>query len=199
MDIIQNFSNVAMVSNYLTNSGFLGPATAFFLFVIQAALPVFPYIILASVGGMLFGFKAGVLISWSGALAGASLAYWFFRLSGSEWIAIQLKKRFNYEIQEVNEELAFWSIIMARIVPVIPTPLINVVAALGGVSFRNFFLSSAIGKIPSAVLYTGLGVALFSKQDIKITLIIIGAILALIILGRCLTKGKNTIFSQKND
>lgn len=198
MDIIQSFSNISLVSAYLKEFGFLAPAVAFILFVVQAALPVFPYIILASVGGLLFGFELGVFLSWSGALVGACLAYWVCRLSASDWVINIIERKFNYDVREVDGELAFWSIVIARVIPVVPTPLINVVAALSGVSFWNFFFSSAIGKIPSAVLYTGLGIALFNTQDIKMTLLIIGAILTLAIVGRYLSKGKIRIISRGN-
>ncbi|HZJ84805.1 MAG TPA: VTT domain-containing protein [Syntrophomonadaceae bacterium] len=77
---------------------------------------------------------------------------------------------------------------MARIIPIVPTPLINIVAALSRVRFSTFFFSSAIGKIPTAVLYTGLGIFLFNSSDIKLTLFIISIILILAILGRYMAK-----------
>ena len=181
-------SSIDAVIAYVRTFGVMAPMVAFGLFVVQAALPVFPYIILAAAGGLLFGFKVGFLISWSGALAGATIAYWVFRLLGAEWAERKLKIRFGYDINRTNGYLAFWGIVVARIVPVIPTPFINAIAAVGGVSFWNFFFSSAIGKIPSAVLYTGLGLALFKAQDIKLTLLIIAAIIVLLVAGRYLAK-----------
>lgn len=190
MDFIQNFSSISAVTSYIKDFGLLAPLIALFLFVIQAALPVFPYIILASVGGILFGFKLGVFLAWFGALLGASLAYWFCRLTASDRIINFLNKHFNYDVSKVDEKLAFFSIVIARIIPVVPTPLINAVAAFGGVGFPTFFFSSAIGKIPSAVLYTGLGICLFNPEDIKLTLVIIGLIVALVVGGRYFTKGR---------
>lgn len=197
MEFIESFSDISLVSTYLRDFGILAPAVAFILFVLQAALPIFPYIILASVGGLLFGFELGLLLSWSGALVGACLAYWVCRLSATDWVIKMVEKKFNYNLREINGELAFWTIVVARIIPVVPTPLINVVAALSGVSFWTFFFSSAIGKIPTAVLYTGLGVCLFNAQDAKMTLLIIGAILALVIVGRYLSKGKIKIINRE--
>ena len=174
--------------DYVRTFGVMAPLVAFGLFVVQAALPVFPYIILAAAGGILFGFKLGFLLSWSGALAGATIAYWVCRLLAADWAERKLKQRFGYDVNRTDGWLAFWSIVVARIVPVIPTPIINAAAAVGGVSFWNFFFSSAIGKIPSAVLYTGLGLALFRTRDIKLALIIIAAIIALAVAGRYYAK-----------
>lgn len=188
MEFIQSFSNISTVTSYIKDFGVLAPIIAFLLFVIQAALPVFPYIILASVGGMLFGFKLGFFLAWFGALAGASLAYWLCRFSFSGPMIIFIEKRFNYDLTKINGELAFWTIVLARIIPIVPTPLINIVAALSRVRFSTFFFSSAIGKIPTAVLYTGLGIFLFNSSDIKLTLFIISIILILAILGRYMAK-----------
>ena len=189
MDLTE-LTTVDTVIAYVRTFGVMAPMGAVGLFVVQAALPVFHYIILAAAGGLLFGFKMGFLISWSGALAGATVAYWVFRLLGAEWAERKLKMRFGYDVTRTNGHLAFWGIVVARIVPVIPTPIINAVAAIGGVSFWNFFFSSAIGKIPSAVLYTGLGLALFKTQDIKVTLLIIAVIIALAVGGRYLAKDR---------
>ncbi len=190
MDFFQSVSNlsVAMVINYIRAFGILAPLVAFLLFTIQAALPVFPYVILAAAGGLLFGFKMGFILSWGGALTGACLAYWICKLITGDWAQKKIKNRLGYDLKKMDAEMAFWTIVIARIIPVVPTPIINVAAALGGVSFWNFFFSSAIGKIPSAVLYTGLGICLFQTRDIKLTLGILAAILVLAGVGRYLRK-----------
>lgn len=196
---IDNLNNISMLSIYVRQFGVLAPLIAFFLFVIQAALPVFPYIILATVGGILFGFEKGVILSWSGALVGACLAYWICRLVGSEWVIEKIRSHFGYDLRTMDSELAFWSIVVARVIPVVPTPLINAVAALSGVSFWNFFFSSALGKIPSAVLYTGLGICLFNTKDIKLALLILLIIIALAIVGRVMSKKKDHFFTNSTE
>ncbi|HHV15792.1 MAG TPA: TVP38/TMEM64 family protein [Gelria sp.] len=190
MAFIQNIGNlsVSMAIDYIRTFGILAPLVAFVLFMVQAALPVFPYVILAAAGGLLFGFKIGFLLAWLGALLGACLAYWICKLLGGDWAARKIKEQWGYDVKSMNGEMAFWSIVLARVVPVVPTPIINVAAALGGVPFWNFFFSSAIGKIPTAVLYTGLGVCLFRAQDIKLTLGIIAAIIFLFAAGRYILK-----------
>lgn len=177
------FNNLYLMSAYLREFGFLAPFVAFGLFVLQAALPIFPYVILAAAGGLLFGWKMGFLLSWLGALSGACLAYWLCRYAGADWAQRVIKRRFNYDINRIDTGMAFWSILLARIIPVIPTPAINAAAALTGVSFWNFFFSSALGKIPTAILYTGLGISLFKYKDIRLTLILLGATIVLAAAG----------------
>lgn len=185
---IQIFQSLYLMSGYLKEFGFFAPFIALALFILQAALPIFPYIVLAAAGGLLFGFKTGFLLSWTGALIGACLAYWVCRYTAADWTRDFVKKRFKYDIDKMDSGLAFWSILLARIVPVVPTPAINAAAAVTGVSFWNFFFSSALGKIPTAILYTGLGISLFKSKDIKLTLILLGLIILLAAAGHFYSK-----------
>jgi Uncharacterized conserved protein len=175
-------SSLHSIILYINGFGIFAPLAAFILFMIQAILPVFPYVILAAAGGIIFGFKLGVLLSWLGALTGACIAYWMCRVLGYSRFLQRFYTRMGYDVRQLDSSMAFWTIIVARIIPIIPTPLINAAAALGGVSFPNFVASSAIGKIPSAVLYTGLGLALVKSKNIKTFLLIIGLTLAFFLL-----------------
>lgn len=186
------FNNVAALSSYIRSYGILAPALTFVLFTLQAIFPVFPYVILTAAAGLLFGFQTGFLLSWSGALTGACIAFGLCRWLGSDWVMARFGSRFDFDLRGMNSRLAFWSIIAARIIPVVPTPLINAAAALGGVGFVVFFFSSAIGKLPTALLYTGLGLSLFKIQDIKLTLTILGIILLLMVAGRYYNKAKKS-------
>lgn len=188
--------NVNAISAFLNSYGLLAPAVASALFIMQAVLPVFPYMILAAAGGALFGFKLGFFLAWSGALTGACLAYWICRLAGSEWVIETIESRFSYDLRQIDRRLAFWSIVFARVLPVLPTPIINAAAALAGVPFRIFFFSSAIGKLPSALLYTGLGLCLVQAGDIRLTSLLLVLVLLLLLGGRYLRR-KYLLFSGK--
>lgn len=194
MELMTAFKDMATITSYMKSFGMWAPLVAFLLFAIQAALPLFPYIIMASAGGILFGFKTGFLLAWSGAIAGATLAYWISRYLASDWVIEQIKIRFGYDLRKMDHGMAFWSIVLARVIPIFPTPVINVAAAVSGVPFWNFFFSSAIGKLPTALLYTGLGICLFNVQDIKLTVAVIAAIAGLALAGRLMKKNNGIPF-----
>lgn len=182
------FEYLAILSSYVQQFGVWAPVVVFILFVIQSAVPVFPYIILAAGGGLLFGFKTGVLLAWSGALTGSCINYWLCRRLGYEKVSRWLYKRYGYKKEKQSASIAFWSIVVSLVLPFMPAPLVSAAAAFGGISFWNFLLALAIGKIPTAVLYTGLGLALFKAREVdKILLIITATIIVLLglkMLGR---------------
>ncbi len=195
MNHLQSVDNINALITLIKSYGLLGPAVAFALFIIQAVLPVFPYMILATAGGILFGFKLGFFLAWSGALIGACLAYWVCRIAGTERVIKTVKNRYAFDLREFDRRFAFWSIVLARILPVVPTPIINATAALTGVPFWVFFFSSAIGKLPTALLYTGLGLSLFQIQDVRLALLLLGVVLFLLLAGHYL--GKKRLLASK--
>lgn len=194
MEMMATFKDMAAVTSFMKNFGMWAPLIAFMLFTLQAALPLVPYIILASAGGIIFGFKTGFLLAWTGALAGACLAYWISRYVASDWVIEQIKERFGYDLTQIDNGMAFWTIVLTRLLPVFPTPVINVAAGVSGVPFWNFFLSSAIGKIPTAVLYTGLGICLFNTRDIKLIIAIMAAVAGLALGGHLIRKSGKLSF-----
>lgn len=177
------YINTHTLALYISQFGLWAPVIAFALFTIQAMFPVVPYLIFAAVGGILFGFKLGAFLAWLGALTGACLTYWLIKKLGYESFLKWFYRSRGYDLRQLSPSMAFWTLVIARIIPVVPTPMINAGAALGGVSFSTFLWSSAIGKIPTAVLYTGLGLAVFNARDVKSALIILGLALAVIGFG----------------
>ncbi|NLN88381.1 MAG: VTT domain-containing protein [Syntrophomonadaceae bacterium] len=175
--------NTPYLVQYVRQFGLWAPVIAFLLFTIQAMFPVVPYVIIAAVGGILFGFKMGAFLAWVGALTGACLTYWLIKKLGYTSFLKWFYHRRGYDLRRLSPSIAFWTLVIARVIPVIPTPMINAGAALGGVSFFTFLFSSAIGKIPTAVLYTGLGLAVFNARDVKSILLILALILVLLIGG----------------
>lgn len=194
MDIV----TVQDTVTYLRSFGLLAPLVAFGLFFIQAVFPVFPYFIMAGAAGIIFGFWNGFLLAWVGALAGACFAFGVVRLTNWEWLHKWLQNVMKRDSIAVNPLLGFWGIVMARIFPVVPTPLINVVAGISGISFLVFFSASAIGKIPVAIIYTGLGNHLITSGDIKSTAAVLILVMAATLLGVWFLK-KRGIYLTKSD
>jgi uncharacterized membrane protein YdjX (TVP38/TMEM64 family) len=177
----------------LKDLGITAPLVAFGLFFVQAIIPVFPYFILAAASGIVFGFWQGTLIAWSGALAGACFAFYLIRLTGWEWLHAKINQRYSVDISKIGPGLGFWTILLARIFPVIPTPLINIVSAISGISFWVFFLASALGKLPTAVIYTGLGHHMYAAQDIWGTVSLLILVFAISYAGMWLIRKKRNI------
>ncbi|MGE5544491.1 MAG: VTT domain-containing protein, partial [Bacillota bacterium] len=100
-----------------------------------------------------------------------------------DWLHVRLKRWFKYDLREVTPFLGFWGIVVARIFPVVPTPLINFVGGISGISAGIFISASAIGKVPTAFIYTGLGSHMMTSEDIYSTLALLAVVCALSYAG----------------
>lgn len=117
--------NTQYLVQYVSQFGLWAPLVAFVLFTIQAMFPVVPYLIIAAVSGMLFGFKMGSFLAWAGALTGACLTYWLIKRLGYKSFLKWFYHSRGYDLRRLNPSVAFWTLVIARIIPVVPTPMIN--------------------------------------------------------------------------
>jgi len=171
-----DFTSIDSTVLYLKSFGVYGPLAAFVLFFVQAVAPIVPYVIIAGAAGMIYGNFIGFLLAWTGAVAGAYFLYWISKRTGSSHFISKIQKRYDFDISSIDEKYIFWVLLICRIFPVVPTPIINIGSGLGNVSPKVFVSSSALGKIPWAIIYVALGNYFMESKNISNTLTIIGVI-----------------------
>jgi phospholipase D1/2 len=76
-------------------------------------------------------------------------------------------------------------VLTVRVLPVGPFTLVNFFIGAARIRFRDFFLASAIGRIPGIVLLmlAGFQVEMFFRQPDVIGLVVLGLTLVLVPLG----------------
>ncbi len=178
-----DFTSIDSTVLYLKSFGVYGPLVAFVLFFIQAVAPIIPYVIFAGAAGMIWGNFIGFLLAWIGAVAGAWFLYWLSKRMGGNLFIRKIQKRYDFDITSIDDRYIFWVLLVCRIFPVVPTPIINIGSGLGGVSLRVFLSSSAIGKIPWAIIYVALGNYFMQSKNLTNTLTIIGLIILVSFIG----------------
>lgn len=178
-----NFTSIESIVAYLRSFGIYSPLIAFILFCIQAVVPIIPYILLAGAAGMIFGKLTGFMLAWVGALTGALFVYCVSRWLGGNHIVQWMQKKYKFDLRNVKQKNIFWVLLIARIFPIVPTPIINVSSGLGGVPFRTFGLSSALGKMPWALIYVLLGNYLLKSKNIINTVMFLAIVIIVSVTG----------------
>jgi uncharacterized membrane protein YdjX (TVP38/TMEM64 family) len=131
--------------------------------------PIVPFIFVAGVIGVAFGFWAGSLISLIGVMIGTLLMFVLTRLGFRDWVQRNMERYPKaQEYERVFEKNAFAAILFFRIVPVIPAPAVNVLSSLSKVSIGIFALASLLGKLPSVLIFTYAGSHLRENSIISI-------------------------------
>ena len=125
--------------------------------MLVAALSMFPAEAVAMANGKVYGIVWGTLLSWSGAMIGANVAYLIARalgpLAAGRLVSVEQYERFRGWIQ-ARGHLALLTL---RLIPLFPYFAVNYGAGLLGMRWWTFNWVSAIGMLPAAFIFTCLG------------------------------------------
>lgn len=144
-------------------------------FVLMAVLFVLAYaglvalslpgaLIATLTGGFLFGVFPGTLFNVAGATLGASALFLAARWGLGDWLAARMDAS-DGKLSRIKRQIdqSQWSMLfILRLVPVVPFFVANLLPALVGVAFSRYVISTFIGIIPGALVYTSLGAGLGS-------------------------------------
>lgn len=174
---LRQLTTVEGLVSYARSFGAIMPLAVFFVTVVQAIVPVIPFIILCSANSLLFGITEGTLLTWAATLVGASITFYTSRSMGYEWASRKYNKINADLIDNLNGYKGFLMILSLRLLPYVPAPLINVSAGVSGIKFSWFLLASAIGKLPFIVGYGLLGYSLTQSKNYTIGLALMAALI----------------------
>lgn len=121
-------------------------------FLIMAGVP---RLLFCALGGFVFGFGEGLLLSQFSSLIGSFIAFRAARWGGREWLAQRLGKH-RYFGRIVLSRPSVASVFMIRLLPA-PNAVINFGLALGHVGNRAFLLGSILGFLPEGVVAVVVG------------------------------------------
>lgn len=159
-------------------------------------------------GGFLFGLFPGVLFNVTGATIGATLLFLAARWGLGEQLAARMEAS-EGKVRAIKEGIDEhqWSVLfIIRLVPAVPFFVANLIPAFVGVPLYRFVLSTFIGIIPGALVYTsvgsGLGVvfargekpdlAIIFEPQILLSMLGLSVLAALPILLKYFKKGRFT-------
>ena len=152
--------------------------------VFLGLFPVIPFGIFAGMMGAKFGPFWGTLINWTGSVVSAFLFFLFIRYGYQKAGRDYLTKSPRLAVfTRAFEQNAFIAVLFARLIPIIPSPVINIYAGISAIPILSFALATAIGKIPTMLVFAFLGNQLFyNAQRSFLTLLCYAGFLGLVYL-----------------
>ncbi len=146
---------------------FLIYGTLFFLMtVVAAALPMPGISMSALLSGALFGFIPGALISSIGIATGNLIAFLVVRKWFKEKVQIKYAKelvRFN----QVTNKHGVLGLFSLRAVLVVPSFLLNALAAITSMSAKDFVMMTFLGRLPLSICYAFAGQELMTITSLE--------------------------------
>lgn len=161
------------------------PAIYIGVYIVATSLAV-PGSVLTLVGGAAFGVVWGSVFTTIGANAGANVAFLIARATGRAGIVRLAGDRVR-GLDRAARTHGFRSLLVLRLVPLVPFTALNFGSGLTAMSWRSYALATAVGILPGTVVYTFFADALLrgsqdASREALLRLLVAGALLLLLSL-----------------
>ena len=175
--------DILETAKYIESYGSMAVVFSFLLTLFVNALGFPPAIIFSTANTLIFGIFWGIVISVAAETVGVTISFlllrFFFRDAAEKIIS---KSKFLSSMDKYSSEKGFVVMLIARMVPYLPSGLLNAVGALSALSLRDYFLASLVGKFPSTGIEAIIGHdAILQEEDP--TRIIVVVIFAVVLIG----------------
>ncbi len=121
------------------------------LMVAHSLVP-FPAEFITLANGMLFGPLWGVVITWTGAMLGACLAFALARWFGRPFVDALLNARHRAALDRWAHRQGIGVLLLSRLMPLISFNVINYAAGLTAISWWTFLWTTGLGILPITTL-----------------------------------------------
>ena len=171
-------------AEYIKSYGELAVVFSFLLTLFVNALGFPPAIIFSTANTLIFGIFWGIVISVVAETVGVTISFlllrFFFRDTAQNLIK---KSKFLSSVDKYSSKKGFVVMLIARMVPYIPSGVLNAVGALSSLSLRDYVLSAFIGKFPSTGIEAIIGHDAITQQEDSTRMIVVIILAVLLIAG----------------
>ncbi|MCO4832464.1 MAG: TVP38/TMEM64 family protein [Acidimicrobiaceae bacterium] len=133
--------------------------------------------------GAVFGFPVGAAAALAGATIGSTCAFIISRAMGRDGAQSLFGSRLS-NIDDFIGRNDFTSILVLRLMPIVPFNLLNYGSGLTSVRLSRYVLASVIGMAPATLLATGLGAQADNPRGI--TFLVLLSTLLVVLVGSSL-------------
>lgn len=176
--------DIQETAEYIKSYGEMAVVFSFLLTLFVNALGFPPAIIFSTANTLIFGIFWGIVISVAAETVGVTISFlllrFFFRDAAEKLIA---KSKFLSSIDHYSSEKGFMVMLIARMVPYVPSGLLNAVGALSSLNLREYFLASFVGKFPSTGIEAIIGHDAITHQEDHTRIIVVVILAIILILG----------------
>ena len=174
--------DIVETAEYIKGYGSLAVVFSFLLTLFVNAIGFPPAIIFSTANTLIFGIVPGIILSVVAETVGVTISFillrFFFRDTAKKVIAKNKRLR---SIDKYSSKKGFTVMLIARMVPYLPSGLLNAAGALSAMSLWDYFLASLVGKFPSTGIEAIIGHdAILQEEDFTRIIVVVIFAIALI-------------------
>lgn len=136
--------------------GMWGVLASIGLMVLHSFIP-FPAELVAIANRMVYGPVVGTLITWMGAMLGASVAFCLARTLGRPFVERMVSRHNWQRLDEWAAQDGWRVVLVSRLIPVIAFNMVNYAAGLTRLTWWQFLWTTGIGILPLTFLMVVMG------------------------------------------
>ena len=144
------------VERIIRSWGAWGVAASIGLMILHSFVP-FPAEFIAICNGLAYGPFWGTVVTWTGAMLGAYLAFGLSRALGRPFAEAMVERKNWNRLDEWTARQGWQVALVSRFTPVIAFNLINYAAGLTRISWWTFTWTTGIGILPLTVIMVVMG------------------------------------------
>ena len=168
------------IRNYILGFGSWALGVYIGLYALNTVSLLPPIGIMSLAAGFIFGPFWGSVGIMTGSFLGTSMTFFISRLLGG--MVVEKISKGNPKVIEFQEKLnqkGFITILLVRLIPLIPWEIVNYAAGLSKIKYKDFIFATLIGIFPSVIIQTFFSDRLsnFNIKDPKLIAAIAGFVL----------------------
>ena len=173
--------------------GQFGDYAPIIFLLLASILPVFlfPPGIFSVIGGLLFGFTKGAILTIIAAIIYTNIMFLLSRYFARNKIENFLEKRLTLKqfnrIFSLNDKKLATFLIICRLIPILPNSIVSYSYGLTRISFKHYFIANLIGLIPGRLIWLNFGSKLNNIWSLEFLMAAI-LIIAFVIIGTIVAK-----------
>lgn len=176
--------DIKETAEYIASFGPWAIVFSFLLTLFVNALGFPPAIIFSTANTLIFGIFWGIFLSVVAETVGVTLSFglmrFFFRDAAEKIIS---KHKTLANLDKYSGRQGFVVMLIARMVPYFPSILLNALGALSAMSWRDYVISSFVGKFPSTGIEAIIGHDTITHQEDPTRLIVVCVFAVVLIAG----------------
>ena len=146
------------IAGYINSFGAWAMVFSFFLVLCVNAIGFPPAMIFSAANALIFGIVPGIALAWIAETAGCALSFVLLRFLFRDAAESVISKHKSLQkIDDFSGARGFRIMLIARIIPYMPSGLLNALGAVSRLSLKEFTVAALIGKLPSTAIEAMIG------------------------------------------